>query len=71
MNLVRTLAERTMQLLLVLLSVTLVVFALTKLAPGDPARLRLGPRASEESVFLLQEQMGLHQSLPRQYFGYW
>lgn len=50
-----------------LLGVTLVVFALIRLVPGDPARLVLGLQASEEEVQRLRVQLGLDQPLPVQY----
>lgn len=62
--------SRAGQLLVVLLAVTLMVFILTQVAPGDAARLRLGPRASQEAVDELRHQLGLDQSLLAQYFSY-
>jgi ABC-type dipeptide/oligopeptide/nickel transport system permease component len=50
-----------------LLGVTVVVFALIRLVPGDPARLVLGLQASEEEVQRLRVQLGLDQPLPVQY----
>ncbi|MFD0305835.1 ABC transporter permease [Streptomyces sp. NPDC059517] len=66
----RTVLARLVQLVLVLLAVTLVVFVLTQIAPGDAARLRLGPRASPEAVSELRHQLGLDRSLPHQYVDY-
>ncbi len=50
-----------------LVGVTVVVFALIRLVPGDPARLALGLQASEEEVQRLRVQLGLDQPLPVQY----
>lgn len=50
-----------------LVGVTVVVFALIRLVPGDPARLFLGLQASEEEVQRLRVQLGLDQPLPVQY----
>ncbi len=47
----------------------LAFFFLRKL-PGDPARLVLGPLASDESVAALREKMGLNDSLVVQYWRY-
>jgi peptide/nickel transport system permease protein len=69
-NILRLFLSRVGQLLVVLLAVTLVVFVLTQVAPGDPARLRLGPRASQDAVDELRHQLGLDQSLPAQYVNY-
>lgn len=70
MRILRLLLSRVGQLLLVLLAVTLVVFILTQVAPGDPARLRLGPRASQQAVDELRHQLGLDRTLPVQYLNY-
>ncbi|GAA1809454.1 ABC transporter permease [Agromyces neolithicus] len=67
---IRSIANRVGQLIVVLLAVTLAVFVLTQVAPGDAARLRLGPRASEESVEALRQELGLDRSLPEQYLEY-
>ncbi|MFF3942757.1 ABC transporter permease [Streptomyces phaeofaciens] len=66
----RIVLGRLLQLVLVLLAVTLVVFVLTQIAPGDAARLRLGPRASAQAVSELRHQLGLDRSLPEQYLAY-
>ncbi|MDR7579524.1 MAG: ABC transporter permease, partial [Armatimonadota bacterium] len=50
-----------------LVGVTVVVFALIRLVPGDPARLVLGLQASEEEVQRLRVELGLDQPLPVQY----
>jgi len=70
MALLRSAGLRVGQLILVLLAVTLAVFVLTQVAPGDAARLRLGPRASQEAVDALGHELGLDRSLPVQYFDY-
>jgi peptide/nickel transport system permease protein len=69
-RILRMFLGRAGQLVVVVLAVTLVVFVLTQIAPGDPARLRLGPRASQEAVDALRHQLGLDRSLPMQYGSY-
>lgn len=54
----------------VLLGVSIVVFALIQLVPGDPVRLALGTRFSQESYDALRAASGLDQPLPVQFFGY-
>lgn len=49
-----------------LAGVALVVFALVRLLPGDPARLMAGPLAGEEEVERLRAQLGLGESVPLQ-----
>lgn len=49
--------------LAVLFGVTAFVFALMRLAPGDPVQLLAGPTADAATVALLRHRMGLDQSL--------
>ncbi|WP_121020433.1 ABC transporter permease [Helicobacter vulpis] len=53
-----------------LFGVTVIVFAMVHLVPGDPALVILGEHASKESVEALREQMGLNKPLLEQYFLY-
>ncbi|WP_104640617.1 ABC transporter permease [Helicobacter bizzozeronii] len=53
-----------------LLGVSIIVFAMVHLAPGDPALLILGEHANKESIEALREQMGLNKPLIEQYFLY-
>lgn len=50
-----------------LLGVSIIVFSMVHLAPGDPALVMLGEHASKESVDALREQMGLNKPLIEQY----
>lgn len=54
----------------VLLGVSLLVFAILHLAPGDPAAIMLGPLASKEDITRLHRDLGLDKPLPVQY-GLW
>ena len=54
----------------VVLGVTLLVFLIMHLAPGNPAHLILGENASQEQIVQLEEQMGLNKPLTIQYFNY-
>lgn len=62
--------RRLAQSLPVLIAVTLVAFSLIHLVPGDPARLMLGTRATEESVAILRERLGLNKPLGEQYVDF-
>lgn len=55
--------------LLVLFGVSILIFALARVIPGDPARIALGPMASAEQVAALRKDMHLDQPLLAQY-GY-
>ena len=61
------LGRRLLHLGFVLLGVSLVVFLMLRMIPGDPARLLLGEFASAEDLARLRAQMGLERPLPVQY----
>ncbi len=50
-----------------LLGVSLIVFLMLRLTPGDPAELMLGERATEESLRQVREHLGLNEPLHVQY----
>lgn len=66
----RFIAQRLLQSLLVLLGVTVVVFLLLQLVPGDPVRLALGTRYDQGTYDALRERSGLDRPLVIQYFSY-
>jgi peptide/nickel transport system permease protein len=63
----RYLIRRLLLLVPVLLGVSLVVFLVLHLSPGDPAEIMLGPQATAEDVAGLRAALGLDQPLPVQY----
>jgi peptide/nickel transport system permease protein len=63
----RFLARRLLQLGPVLLGVSVIVFLVLHLAPGDPAEVMLGANANKEDLDRLRVQLGLDQSLHVQY----
>jgi peptide/nickel transport system permease protein len=66
----RYVAARVGQAIFVILGISLASFLLIHLVPGDPARLLAGPRASEQAVQALRDQLGLNDSLPSQYVSF-
>lgn len=66
----RYIAKRLLNLIPVLLGITLLVFTLLHLIPGDPAMVMTGERATPEQVAALREQLGLNQPLPLQYLTF-
>jgi peptide/nickel transport system permease protein len=54
----------------VILGVSIVIFLLVQLAPGDVATVLLGPQASETAKHELRQSLGLDRPLPIQY-GAW
>ncbi len=51
--------KRLVLLIPVMLGVTLLVFAIMYLTPGDPAQLILGESAPKEAVAALREKNGI------------
>ncbi|AKM19020.1 ABC transporter permease [Anoxybacillus geothermalis] len=64
----RYLFSRIVSTIPVLFGVTIVVFLLIQLIPGDPARSILGGEATPEAVEDLREEMGLNDPWFIQYF---
>jgi peptide/nickel transport system permease protein len=61
------LARRLLDVVPVLLGVSLLIFFMIHLVPGDPAQTMLGTRATPELVRELHHRWGLDRSLPTQY----
>lgn len=59
--------QRLLSLVFVLLGISVVVFLLLQLIPGDPALALLGPMATQENLAQLRAGLGLDQPLPIQY----
>ncbi|WP_085911260.1 MULTISPECIES: ABC transporter permease [Pseudonocardia] len=62
--------KRLLVSLLVLLVVSLLIFAATLLLPGDPARAILGQQATPERVAALTEQLGLDRPAWERYLSW-
>lgn len=62
--------RRLLSTLPTLLVVTVLVFAMVRLLPGDPARLLLGEEATPQALAELRRSLGLDQPLPVQYFSW-
>jgi peptide/nickel transport system permease protein len=63
----RYLARRLVETIPVLWGVTLVVFFMVRLIPGDPATLMLGQRGTPDEIARLRTQLGLDEPIYRQY----
>jgi ABC-type dipeptide/oligopeptide/nickel transport system permease component len=63
-------ARRLLQSIPVLLGVSLVVFLMLHLIPGDPARLIAGLDASTEDIENVRRSFGLDRPLAVQYFSF-
>ena len=62
------LLQRLLSAIPVLLGITIIVFFIISLIPGDPATAILGSYATPENVKLLNEQLGLDKGLVQRYF---
>jgi peptide/nickel transport system permease protein len=62
--------KRLLLMIFVLFGVTLIIFSMIHLVPGDPAFLILGERATDQKAAELRHQLGLDQSLPLQYWHF-
>lgn len=66
----RFLASRLTQAVLILLGVTVVTFALSFLIPADPVRMIAGRSATPETVEAIRQQLGLDHPIYIQYWNY-
>ena len=64
------LGKRLLYGLLVLLGVVTLVFLLFNILPGDPARMMLGQRADQESIALINCDLGRDRPVAVQFAGY-
>lgn len=67
---IRYLVFRLLQIIPVLFGVSLIVFLLVRLIPGDPAIAMLGSRATPQLVARVRDQFGLDLPLWQQYLAY-
>ncbi|MEM6430482.1 MAG: ABC transporter permease [Deinococcota bacterium] len=62
--------RRVLWSVVVLLGLSVTIFFIARVIPGDPARIALGPTATQEQVINLRREMGLDLPLPVQYVRY-
>ncbi|WP_163338939.1 ABC transporter permease [Desulfopila sp. IMCC35008] len=63
-------SRRFFHLLLTMFGVSVLVFLMLRMIPGDPAQLLLGEFANPEELASLRQQLGLNESLITQYWIY-
>ncbi len=66
----RFISRRLFHLIFILIGVSILVFLMLRLIPGDPAHLLLAEFASPAEVARIREKLGLDHSYPYQYFIY-
>ncbi|WP_019156839.1 ABC transporter permease [Robertmurraya massiliosenegalensis] len=64
------LIKRIFSIIPVLFVVSIVIFLIIQITPGDPAAVLLGEEASEEQIDALREELGLNLPLVQQYFNW-
>ncbi|MFK5604792.1 ABC transporter permease [Haloferax volcanii] len=64
------LIKRGLSTIPMFIGLSMLIFTLARVIPGQPARLALGPRATDEAVRQLRHQMGLDQPIWLQYINY-
>ncbi len=62
--------KRLLMMLPVLLGISIIIFSIISLTPGNPARLILGERASAEAIHELNTKLGYYDPLPVKYVKY-
>ena len=66
MDLARYTLRRLLLIVPVLVGVSLLTFALSRVVPGDPARLAAGAQATPEMYEQIRREFGLDDPLPVQ-----
>jgi peptide/nickel transport system permease protein len=65
--LLRYIGKRLLQAIPTIIGISILVFVVTHVIPGDPARIMLGHQATEQQVQALREELGLNKPLLTQY----
>src|SRR6187401_2342850 len=70
MNLSRYILRRLLLIIPTLFGASLLTFFLSRVVPGDPARLAAGAQATPEMYEQIRQEFGLDLPLPVQYWHY-
>lgn len=62
--------KRLLMLIPVLLGVSILIFSIVHLAPGDPAEIMMGPDATKEELEAFRVKLGFDRPLVEQYFTF-
>ena len=66
----RYILKRLLLIIPVLIGVSLIIFTIMAIQPGDPGRIILGVGATQEAVDLLNESLGLNRPVYERYLDY-
>ncbi len=64
----RFVIRRIAELAVVMFGLSVLIFVISRVLPGDPVRFALGPQATDEQVAQLSREMGLDQPMVVQYW---
>lgn len=64
----RYIIKRLFQVIPTLIVISILIFLMIRLMPGDPALLMAGKEAAPETVEAIREKLGLNEPLYKQYF---
>ncbi len=62
--------RRLAMLVLVIFGVSVICFVISRLIPGDPAQMMLGPRTTPQAIAEMRSRLGLDQPVTTQYIQY-
>lgn len=66
----RYIIKRLLSIIPIVLGISIIIFTLLSISPGNPATLMIGREATNEQVAVLEAQLGLDQPLLTQYVNY-
>jgi len=67
MDVLNYIIKRILQMIPVFIIVTVIIFFMIRLIPGDPAAVMLGSKATPEAIASMREKMGLDEPLVKQF----
>ena len=70
MIVLRILARRLVLGVFVMIGLSILIFVVARVIPGDPARLALGFRATQEMVDIYRDRLHLNDPIPVQYWEF-
>lgn len=67
MDILNYILKRILQMIPVFIIVTIIIFFMIRMIPGDPAEIMLGSKATPEALESMREKMGLNETLFTQF----
>lgn len=66
----RYILKRLLLIIPILIGVTIIIFGIMELTPGDPASIILGAGADQESIDMLNEELGYNRPVGERFVSY-